>query len=134
MNSIIVKEETPLVNNSGLDPNNAHYKTSLHNVTKTTVYSTINEDEAQALMNTTKSTTLAKPDSPFSKYIEEKSPEIKIGISQLITRLRAQVTTSSRQRELKPSATADIKKSPERARGNKVQRDVDAIINLHKKG
>jgi hypothetical protein len=107
---------------------------AMHNATKTTVYSTLNEEEAQALLDTTKNTTNTKVESPFNKYIEEKSPAIKVGINQLITRLRAQVDhKSSRQKEIKPSNTANnTGKTPERMRNTKIKKEVDTLINQNK--
>ena len=108
---------------------------SNHNATKTTVYSTLHDDEAHVLLDTTKNTMNTK-ESSFNKYIEEKTPTIKVGINQLITKLKEQVNhKSSRQKEIKSSCTENNpnhKKLTERTRNSKITKEVDTLIHHNK--
>ena len=122
-----------VVNSYSMDKSMLQPK-AVHNATKTTVYSTLNEEDAQALLDTTKNTTNTKAESPFNKYIEDKSPAIKVGINQLISKLKAQVEhKSSRKKDKKLlNSESNNGKTPERARNTKIKKEVDTLISQNK--
>jgi hypothetical protein len=119
------KEDIIVVNSYSMDKCSLQPVVGDHNATKTTVYSTLRDDEAQVLLNTTKNTAITK-ESSFNKYIENKSPTIKVGINQLINKLREQVThKSSRQKDMKAYCT-------ERTRNTKITKEIDTLIHHNK--